>query len=136
MSKYDLHNNILQKVARNTAAISTNTTSAGTIIDTQGFESLEFLLHTGARTDGTYTPLIEHGDDVSLSDAAAVDDDDLLGTEAGAALAAANSASRIGYRGSKRYVRLSVVSTSVSSGATVGATAILGSPYLAATASA
>lgn len=136
MSKYDLHNNILQKVARNTAAISSDTTTAGIIIDTQGFESLEFLLHTGARTDGTFTPLIEHGDDPSLSDAAAVDDADLLGTEAGAALAAANSSSRIGYRGSKRYVRLSVVSSGVTSGATVGATAILGHPHLAATAAA
>lgn len=133
MSKYDLHNNILQKVARNTAAISSTTTTAGNIIDTQGFESLEFLLHTGAWTDGTFTPLVEHGDAANLSDAAAVDDDDLLGTEAGAALAAANSSSRIGYRGSKRYVRLSVVSSGVTSGATVGATAILGHPHLAAT---
>jgi hypothetical protein len=35
---------------------------------------------------------------------------------------------RIGYRGHKRYVRLSIVSAGVTTGATIGATAILGRP--------
>lgn len=121
-----MHNEVYATVARNTAAISTDTTTAGTIIDTRGYEAVEFIFFSGARTDGTYTPLIEESDDSGLSGSNAVADEDLLGTEAAAAISAANTVKRIGYVGHKRYVRLSVVSTGTSSGATVGAVAILG----------
>lgn len=126
--QFDQASELSPAVALNTAAISSSTTTAGNIIDTQGFNALTFILSVGARTDGTYTPLIEEGDDSGLSDAAAVADSDLVGTEAGAVISAANTVKKIGYVGSKRYVRLSVVSTSVTSGATVGATAIKGRP--------
>ena len=130
----DLHNNVSIDVAKNVAAISTSTTTAGNVIDTKGYGAVEFVLLTGAYTDGTYTPLIEEGDAANLSDAVAVDDANLFGTEALAAVAAANTAKRVGYRvGKYRYVRLSVVSTSVSSGATVGAVAIKTNPDLAPT---
>lgn len=128
MSQFDSASPMAPSVALNTATISSSTTTNGNIIDTQGYNSLTFLLNVGARTDGTYTPLIRHGDDSGLSDAADVDDSDLVGTEAGAVISAANTVKKIGYVGTKRYVRLSVVSTSVTSGATVGATAILSRP--------
>lgn len=135
MTTKDMHNVITPAVALNAAAITSSTTTAGNIIDTQGFESLEFLLTIGTRTDGTYTPLIEDGADSGLSDAAAVADGYLLGTEAGAALTASNTMSRIGYIGGKRYVRLSVVSSGVTSGvAAAAAVAIKGNPHLAKTA--
>lgn len=124
--QFDMHNNVFLKVAKNIGAISSNTTTAGVIIDTQGYESLEFVIQSGAYTDGSYLPLIEESDDSGLSGSNAVDDEDLLGLEASATIAAANTVKRIGYRGGKRYVRLSLVSTSVTSGATLGATAILG----------
>ena len=108
--------------------ISSSTTTNGVIIDTQGYNALTYLLNVGARTDGTYTPLVRHGDAADLSDVADVDDSDLVGTEANAAINTANTVKKIGYVGNKRYVRLSVVSTSVTSGATVGATAVLGRP--------
>jgi hypothetical protein len=128
----DLYSITKELVALNPATISSSTTTSGAIIDLQGYEGVMFVLQTGARTDGTYTPLIQEGDDSGLSDAAAVADADLLpsgtGQEASAAIAAANSVSKIGYRGTKRYVRLQVVSTTVTSGAIVGGTAILGFP--------
>lgn len=124
--QFDMHNNVFMAMARNTAAITTNTTTAGIIIDTQGYESLEFVAFSGARTDGSYLPLIEESDDAAMSGANAVDDEDLLGTEVAATIAAANTVKRIGYRGGKRYVRLSFVSTGVTSGATLGAVAVLG----------
>lgn len=126
MASFDMHSDVFGVVAKNTAAISSSTTTAGNIIDTQGYEGLEFFIQSGARTDGTYTPLIEEGDEADLSDAAAVADEDLVGTEAGAAISAANAIKRIGYVGHKRYVRLSIVSSDVTSGATIGATAVLG----------
>ncbi len=114
----DLHNNIAPAVALDTLAISTNTTSVGNIIDMQGFEALEFLIQSGTVTDGTFLPLIEDGDDSGLSDVAAVSDANLLGTEVGAQFVAAddNAVKRVGYRGGKRYVRLSIVSTGTSTG--------------------
>ena len=124
----DLHNNIAPAVAFDTAAISSNTTTAGNIIDRQGYEAVEFILLSGTLTDGTYTPLIEHGDAANLSDAAAVADSELLGTEADAAFAATedDAVKRVGYIGSKRYVRLSIVSASTTSGGTMSAIAVKG----------
>ena len=124
---YDIHNNVEQRNALDTAAITTDTTTAGDIIDTQNFESLEFLIQSGTLTDGAYAILIEDGNDSGLSDAAAVADAQLLGTEVGAGFAAAddNKVSKIGYIGDKRYVRLSIVSTITTTGGTFGAIAIL-----------
>lgn len=121
----EIHHDIVPAIGKTVAAITTDTTTAGAIIDTQGYGAVEFILIMGSRTDGTYTPLIEEGDDSGLSDAAAVADANLFGTEAAAALSASNTVKSIGYRvGKYRYVRLSIVSTSVTSGATLGAVAI------------
>jgi hypothetical protein len=126
MASVDLKNDIKSLNALNIQAITTNATTAGVEIDTQGFDSVTFEILTGARTDGTVTPLIQESD-TSGSYAGSVADDDLIGTEANAALSAAQSRSIIGYVGKKQFVKLSLVSTGVTSGLTAGASAILGS---------
>lgn len=130
MTTQDNHNVLTPAVALNIQAISSNTTTAGNIIDTQGYQSLEFVAFSATLTDGSYTPLIEEGNAANLSDASAVADGDLLGTEAGAAFALTNdnAVTRIGYRGQKRYVRLSIVSASVTTGGTIGAVVLKGHP--------
>ena len=132
----DLHNNIDLAVALNTAAISSDTTTVGNIIDLRGFNSAEFVIQSGTLTDGTYTPLLEEGDIANLSDAAAVVDADLLGTEALAVLLSTedDAVKKLGYIGGKRYVRLSIVSTGTTSGGTVSALAVRGNPTDAPTA--
>lgn len=125
MASVDLKNNISVENALNIQAITTNTTTAGVEVDTQGFESVTFVIETGSRTDGTVTPLIQESD-TSGSFSGSVADEDLIGTEAEAALSAAQSRSIIGYVGKKQFVKLSLVSTSVTSGLTAGASAILG----------
>ncbi|MDA0780809.1 MAG: hypothetical protein PQ612_06710 [Rickettsiales bacterium] len=122
----DLHNNIKAETAFNTSAISSDTTTNGNIIDMQGFGSIEFVIQSGTLTDGTYTPLIQEGDESNLSDATAVGDADLLGTEADAAFIATedNAVKKIGYIGNKRYVRLSIVSASTTSGGTISAVSV------------
>ena len=125
MASVDLKNDIKSLNALNIQAITTNATTAGVEIDTQGFDSVTFEVITGARTDGTVTPLIQESD-TSGSYAGSVADDDLIGTEANAALSTAQSRSIIGYVGKKRYVKLSLVSTAVTSGLTAGASATLG----------
>lgn len=124
----DLYNNIKAESALNTSAISSSTTTAGNVIDRQGYNSLEFLIMSGTLTDGTYTPLVEEGDAANLSDAAAVADANLLGTEASAAFTASNdnTVKKVGYIGSKRYVRLSIVSAGVTTGGTISALAVKG----------
>lgn len=125
MASVDSKTNIKENVAFNIQAISSDTTTNGTEVDTQGYESLTFVVQAGTLTDGTYTPSIEESD-TSGSGYTAVVDADLVGTEADAAVDASNEIKRIGYIGKKRYVRLSIVSTSTTTGGTVGGVAILG----------
>ena len=124
----DLYNNLKAEVAFDTAAISTDTTTAGNIIDLQGFNSALFVIQSGTLTDGVYSILIEDGDVANLSDAAAVADSELLGTEAAASFTATDddAVKKIGYKGNKRYVRLSIVSSSTTTGGTLSAVSLKG----------
>ena len=127
MASRDLKNDIKIVNALNIASITTNTTTVGVEVDTLGFESVTIEVITGARTDGTVTPLLQETD-VAGSYSGSVADEDLIGLEADAALSALNERARFGYVGKKRYVRLSLVSTSVTTGLTAGGSVILGNP--------
>lgn len=123
MASYDQKTSLKALKALNIASIATNTTTAGSSIDTKGFESLTLFFELGARTDGTFLPLVQDSDDNSTF--ADVADTFLIGTEAEALLNTANTIKSIGYVGKKRYVKASIVSSAVTSGATASATAIL-----------
>ena len=122
MKQTDLHNQISVGVGIALTAVADGADVVGSIIDMQGCNALEFVFQVGEYTDGSVTPLIEEGDNAALSDAAAVADTDLLGTEAAAALSAAG-VSNVGYIGNKRYVRATAV-TAAGSTLSVGCTAI------------
>jgi hypothetical protein len=130
MSIRDSKNNNKKVIALATQAISTNTTTAGVEIDMQGYSSLTFDIIAGAITDGDYTPLIQESD-TSGSGYTNVADDFLIGTEAEATVDATSEVKTIGYTGDKRYVKLSIVSTSVTTGGTITGLASLGSPLVA-----
>ena len=110
------------------AAVTDNTALVSQIIDKNGFEGLAFCILTGALADAdaTFTTLVEHGDAADLSDAAAVPDTQLTGTEADASFAFADddSTRKIGYVGSKRYVRLTVTPAGNAGSAFVAAVAV------------
>ena len=113
MASKDLHNNIYPKRGLSPVAAGTdNTAYVSQIVDTQGFESVEWLTLIGANTDAdaTFTTLVEDGDVSNLSDAAAVADAQLLGTEAlaGFQFDDDNEVRKIGYVGNKRYVRVTI----------------------------
>lgn len=128
----DLHNNIKPSVALDVAAISSDTTTVGNTIDTADYGSLEFVVVAGTLTDGSYAVQLFEGDESDMSDESQVTDtDDLLGSAITIALTEDDTVERIGYRGNKRYVRLKVVSTSTTSGGTLGAVAIQGHPRTA-----
>jgi hypothetical protein len=122
MPTRDLHNHIhcvraLSPVTQTNA----DTAFVTQIIDTAGYESLEFVIMLGAMTDADMTAvvLVEDGDNSSLNDNAAVDDKYLLGTETAAAFQFGddNQVRKIGYVGSKRYVRMTITPTGNNSGA-------------------
>ncbi len=112
--------------AVNPTAISNNTTVAGNVIDLNGFNSLTMDFFVGTRTDGTFTPLIQ--DSNNGIDFVDVADEFLIETEVNTAISTANTIKSIGYIGSKRYVKVSIVPSLVTTGATAGAIAILGHP--------
>jgi hypothetical protein len=124
----DLHNNVDERVALNTQLINTDTTTNGNIIDTQGYESIEFVMQAGVVTAGDVTPVLQDGDDSGLSDAAVVAADFRLGSLV--TLDATNGITRFGYVGKKRYVRVNALSAT-SANLTVGVTAVLGDPHSA-----
>ncbi len=132
----DLHNNIKVTRAISPAAATTDDTAwVSQIIDVRGYDSLEFAINIGslADADATFAVLVEDGDDSGLSDAAAVADTALLGTEAlaGFTFADDNETRRIGYLGDKRYVRLTITPSGNSGNAFASALAIQGHPHQA-----
>lgn len=135
----DLCNNIHPLPALSpTVAGTDNTPLVSQIIDTAGFDSLTFVINTGANTDAdaTFTVLIEDGAAANLSDGAAVADAELIGTEALASFTFAddNKTRKIGYTGSKRYVRMTITPANNGAGNIyVSAVAILGHPANAPT---
>lgn len=135
----DLMNNIhVARALSPAAAVTNNTAQVSQIIDRKGFDSLMFAILMGALVDAdaTFAVLVEHGDAANLSDAAAVADADLNGTEAlaGFAFGDDDEVRKIGYVGGKRYVRLTITPAANTGNAFLAALAILGNPGLAPTA--
>jgi len=129
----EISSNIFTAEALAPQEIASDTTTVGAILDLANYDGGATLaIHSGTLTDGTYTPLVEEGDDPALSDAAAVADTDLYrkgvtsGQEADAAFAATddNEIHKLAYIGTKRYIRLSIVSASTSSGGFLSAMAL------------
>lgn len=102
------------------AARTDNTAIVSQIIDRAGYDGLGFAINIGTNTDtnATFTVLVEHGDASNLSDASSVPDAQLTGTEVLASFDFAddNEVRKIGYVGSKRYVRLTITPAANDSG--------------------
>ncbi len=130
----ELHTSLEVVAALTPRTIATDTTTAGAVVDRQGFEAVEFVIAAGTLTDGAYAVAITECD-TSGGSYTAVDDADLIGTEADIAYALTedNEVHKIGYKGSKQFVKLSIVSTATTSGGVIGAVALLGRPYRSAT---
>jgi hypothetical protein len=120
----DLLNGLVSKLAKAAAAISTNTTTNGLVIDLQGFDSCRFDIASATLTDGTYAVSIQEGTASDGSDMADAPASSVLGSVSFAA-ADDNTVKSLSYVGSKRYARIKIVSTGVTTGGTLGATAVL-----------
>jgi hypothetical protein len=127
----DLKNNLLTELSLYLQAL-TAAANGDAIIDLQGFEGALIEIFSGTITDGTlYTFELKHGNDSGLSDAAAVPDADLIGTEPSFAAATEDDTVKtFGYVGNKRYLRvdLKTVTGSPSTGGVFGAAVVKGIP--------
>lgn len=78
----------------------------GSSVDLVGYGAAMAVVHAGTITDGTHTPkLQESSDNSSFSDVAAADLDGVF------AALTSNTIQRVGYKGSKRYLRVVVTVT-------------------------
>ncbi len=114
------------------AAETGNTAFVSQIIDLAGYDGALFgwLAGSIADVDVTFVTLVEHGDDSGLSDAAAVPDAQLVGTEAAGTplLGSDDKCGKIGYIGAKRYARVTITPSSNSGNIFLAGLWILGFP--------
>ncbi|AZN72003.1 hypothetical protein D5400_12600 [Georhizobium profundi] len=114
------------------AAVTDNTPLVSEIIDLSGFGQAMFVIAIGALATAaaTFTVLVEHGDDPALTDAEAVPDSQLTGSEAEASFDGNddNETRKIGYVGPKQFVRLTITPANNAGAANVSAVALLGTP--------
>ncbi len=118
MAKFDERNNAEYGLGLS-ATLSGTTKAEGDWIDMQGWESLTFMVSTGTVTDaGTasgFSFQVEESDTTADADATAVADANLIGLESDLTVTADTDDDKfigtIGYRGDKRYVRMTAVGT-------------------------
>lgn len=130
----DLASNVAVRRAISPVSISDNTPVVSQIIAMAGFRSLVFAIALGnlADADATFVVLVEHSDNADLSGGEAVPDEQLIGTEltAGFQYNSDNETRKIGYMGSKAYVRLTITPANNTGASLLSAVAVLGHPYL------
>lgn len=131
----DLFNRINVKRALSPVSVADNTAQVCQVIDRQGFDSLTYLIATGSLGDAgaEFTVLLEESD--TNFSGAAVADADLLGTEALASFIQSDDDKvfKIGYKGNKRYTRLTITPTNNATAALLCVVAVLGHPNLVPT---
>lgn len=126
MAKFDIKSKMILQTAL-AAAIVSSTTTNGSILDTANYDlGLAFALSCVAFTDGVYTLQVWTSDDSGMSGEVQLTGDNLIGTApaVSALSAAGGTLGAVGVIGNKRYVRVKIVSTGVTSGATVRVLAI------------
>lgn len=113
--------------ALNSGAIATNTTTNGVEVDlwqtaTRDFDSVLFVARATAYTDGDFALSVEHSDSSGTGYEAAPAD---MVSGPTASVTAVNAPQEVAYHGNKRYCRMVVTSTGVTSGATLNGVAVL-----------
>ena len=128
MSLKDEFNEVNPKRSISPVSFSSNTALVGQIIDNKGYGALTYVIAVGtAGTAGaTYTVTLDEGNASDLSDASAVAATDLIGTLALASFTGndADKTRKLGYKGSKRYTRLTITPAGNSAAAVVGVVAL------------
>ncbi|MBB2485411.1 hypothetical protein H5407_09245 [Mitsuaria sp. WAJ17] len=106
----DLKNQL--DVVQSLAPAARNASANGTGVDTVNYNGVMAVAECGALTDGTHTPVLQESDDNSVFSPVAA------GQLVGAfAPLATNTVQRVGYAGTKRYLRLALTVAGATTGA-------------------
>ena len=109
--------------------VTSDTTTNGAIIDNADYDlGIMFIVQAVAYTDGTYNFAIEESDDSAMAGATVVPTDKIIGDITSLEIDAANTSGEllgsVGVFSNKRYLRMNVVSTGVTTGATISAVVV------------
>ncbi len=125
-----LYNNVRAVRALITATRTANATVNGDTVDLnlsgQNFRAAMFVIHTGTVTDGSHAISVQDSPDGTAWTAAAADE--ISGGPPTIVAVNDDSVFEVGYIGDRRYVRIQVITTASTAGATVGAVCLLGQP--------
>jgi len=127
----DQMNQLHIKRAISPVSVADNTAQTGEVVDLQGYDACTFVIATGSIADADATFAVEVQEcDTSGGSYTAVADANLVGTEAlaGFQFDSDNACRKIGYVGSKRYVKLVITPSGNASAALIAAVAVLGHP--------
>ena len=109
-------------------SVADNTAQVGQVIDHRDYSDALYVIATGSLGDAgaEFTVLLEESD-ASGSGFAAVADADLLGTEALASFIQTDDDKcfKLGYKGAKRYTRLTITPTNNATAALISAVCVL-----------
>lgn len=122
--KKDIKSNL--DVVQSLAPAARTASANGSGVDLQDYLGAMVVFELGAKTDGTHTPSVEESDDNSTFSAVAAAD--LLGS---LSAMSANTVQRVGYIGSKRYIRAVMTVSGATTGALSSAVVVRGEPKLA-----
>ncbi|WP_320784193.1 hypothetical protein [Streptomyces sp. CRN 30] len=116
---------------RASLAIATRAASAnGSSVDRYGggamFQDAAVVVHTGTITDGSHAVDVQESDDNSTWTSVAASE--LQGSEPSIVAADDDKTFVIGYKGSKRYLRVAVTASGATTGGVYGALVVLASP--------
>lgn len=117
--------------ARATLAITTRTASGnGTGVDRAAsgamYQDAMVVVHTGTITDGTHAVDIQESDDNSAWNSVAASE--LQGAEPSIVAADDDKVFIVGYKGTKRYLRVAITASGTTTGGVYGATVVLANP--------
>ena len=132
MAIKDIRSNILVKQALN-HRFTADGAQQSAIIDTANFDKgIMFSFAVPDYTDGSYAVTIDEGDDSGLSDASAVASGNLIGSLPTLSAVTTDNAtlSTFGVHSNKRYLRVTVTASSVTTGAEVHCNVSLGGELL------
>lgn len=119
MASKDLYHNLSPVTALEPKARTAN--EDGVTVDLQGYESALVIVHAGTITDGTHAlKLQESADGTNWTDVGA---DDLHGSFQALA---SNQVQKVGYRGTKRYIRVVATVSGATNGGVYGAVVVRG----------
>lgn len=114
----DIYHDLKPELSIYPASLGAAAKTGDAIVDLQGFEGALIICFSGALTVDMPFQLM-HGDAANLSDAAAVPDSELIGTEPTLLEATDNEIKTFAYVGSKRYLRVDTTAGTGVAGAAI-----------------